>query len=191
MGSNVNEAVIQLARALSDPTRLRIAALLIESELTLDQIATELGLRPADISRHLDLLRGSSLVIEQTEDGVTRFTLDLNELRRISRAAFARNRPESPEVEGDAWEQKVLRDFVKDGRLTSIPSTHKKRLVVLHWLAEQIPGDTRIPEREMNSYLERYHPDFATLRREMVDNGLMHRERGVYWRTESGTSLTS
>ncbi|MHB1630128.1 MAG: DUF2087 domain-containing protein [Bacilli bacterium] len=35
---------------------------------------------------------------------------------------------------------------------------------------------------EVNEIIGRHHPDFATLRRELIGNGLMEREHGVYWR---------
>jgi hypothetical protein len=184
MESEANAAVIQLARALSDPTRLRIAARLVDAELTIEQIAAELRLRMPDVSRHLKLLIDSRLVVEADGTGIVSYRLNLDELQRISRAAFATERPTSPEIEGEAWEQKVLRDFVKDGRLTSIPASHKKKLVVLRWLATEVPPGTRLSERQISALLERYHPDFATLRRELVDNGFLERERSVYWRVD-------
>ncbi len=184
MEMDANDAVIQLARAMSDPIRIRIAATLVDHEFTLEQIATALDLRPADIARHLSLLRNSGLVTEVPDDQPAHFRLDLDALQRISRAAFATARPSSPETDGDAFEQKILRDFVKDDRLTSIPASHKKKLVILRWLTTLIPSNARLSEREISTFLEQYHPDFATLRRELVDNGFLQRERGVYWRRE-------
>ena len=35
----------------------------------------------------------------------------------------------------------------------------------------------------MNRIIGRRHPDFAALRRYLVDEELMQRRRGVYWRT--------
>ena len=182
MVTDANDAVIQLARALSDPARLRIAALLVETECSLDQIAAALKLRPQDVSRHLKLLCDSGLAVERIENGISRYSLDLNELRRISRTAFATSRETSPELDGDSWDAKVLRDFTRDGRLTTIPASHKKKLIVLRWLATRIPSEVRLPEREISTLLAQYHPDFATLRRELVDNGFLVRDRGVYWR---------
>ncbi len=182
MEADVNEAVMQLARALSNPARLRIAALLVESECSLDQIASALKLRPQDVSRHLKLLREGGLAVERIENGMSRYTLDLNELRRISRAAFANPQETNPELDGDSSDAKVLRNFTRDGRLTTIPASHKKKLVVLRWLAARIPSEVRLPEREISTLLAQYHPDFATLRRELVDNGFLMRDRGVYWR---------
>ncbi|MGN6757722.1 MAG: DUF2087 domain-containing protein, partial [Thermomicrobiales bacterium] len=43
------------------------------------------------------------------------------------------------------------------------------------------------PEAEVNEIIKCYHPDAATLRRELIGHQLLARERGVYWRTESQT----
>jgi hypothetical protein len=39
------------------------------------------------------------------------------------------------------------------------------------------------PERQVNAILQEVDPDYATLRRYLVDAGLMQRDQGVYWRT--------
>ena len=44
------------------------------------------------------------------------------------------------------------------------------------------PG-VRYPEREVNALLAVWHPDVAALRRYLVDEGLLTREAGVYWRS--------
>ncbi len=83
----------------------------------------------------------------------------------------------------DTWECKVLTTFLKGDRLTKIPDTRKKRAVILRWLAQQFEKDKQYPEREVNAIIEQYHPDCATLRRELIGARLMRRERGIYWRS--------
>jgi hypothetical protein len=58
-------------------------------------------------------------------------------------------------------------------------------LVVLRWLARQLRPSRRYPEAVVNAVLGRIHPDFATLRRLLVDEELMQRQRGLYWRAGS------
>jgi hypothetical protein len=41
----------------------------------------------------------------------------------------------------------------------------------------------RYPEREVNALLAVWHPDTAALRRYLVDEGLLTREAGLYWRS--------
>ena len=88
------------------------------------------------------------------------------------------------------FDAQVLQNFVgSDGTLTSIPVQRKKRLAVLRWLAEDFQPGRRYPEREVNRILGRHHPDFAALRRYLVDEELMQRRRSVYWRTGSLPNL--
>lgn len=84
------------------------------------------------------------------------------------------------------YEARVLEHFVDAAdRLVSIPVQRKKRLVILSWLAEDFQPGREYAEAEVNQILSRRHPDFATLRRFLVDEELMQRSRGIYWRTGS------
>ena len=76
----------------------------------------------------------------------------------------------------------VLRRFLVDGRLVAIPAQRGKRLVVLDYLAGLFEPGVRYGEAEVNQALDAYHPDYAALRRYLVDEGFMQREQGVYWR---------
>jgi hypothetical protein len=91
-------------------------------------------------------------------------------------------RSDGAEVTADVWEQKVLRSFRRGERLEQIPASRKKREVVLRWLVQQFSFDERYTEREVNAILGRHHPDFAALRRYLVDEGFLQREHSVYWR---------
>jgi hypothetical protein len=78
----------------------------------------------------------------------------------------------------------VLRNFLTaDGRLHTIPSKHAKLLVVLDHLAQSFEPGRTYPEREVNAIIERFHPDYAALRRHLVDNQFLTREDAVYWRS--------
>jgi len=91
-----------------------------------------------------------------------------------------------PRVDEDAakFEARVLRAFVRDGRLASIPAQDRKRRVILAWLLETgFPEDVAYVERDVNMRLALRHPDVAALRRYLVEAGLMTRSAGVYRRT--------
>jgi hypothetical protein len=80
-------------------------------------------------------------------------------------------------------EARVIHAFLRDDRLTSIPSQEKKRLIVIRYLRDRcFTEDRPYPEKEVNQRLALFHPDVATLRRAMVDEGLMTRESGLYRR---------
>jgi hypothetical protein len=81
-------------------------------------------------------------------------------------------------------DQRVLQNFLTDdGRLRTIPSKRSKLLVVLDRLAQEFEPGRTYPEAEVNEILLRFHPDFAALRRYLVENDFMTREDSVYWRS--------
>jgi hypothetical protein len=77
----------------------------------------------------------------------------------------------------------VLRVFMDgEGRLTSIPVKHAKRLVVLDHLAQLFEPGVRYPEVEVNRRLRAAHYDVAALRRYLVEDGFLDRDVEAYWR---------
>ncbi len=76
----------------------------------------------------------------------------------------------------------IVRRFVTGGRLVTIPARLSKRRLVLDWLAQGFEPGRVYPEAVVNRMLGRYHPDFAALRRYLVDEGFMERRQGFYWR---------
>lgn len=88
--------------------------------------------------------------------------------------------------EEDRYNARVKDAFVEPGgRLTAIPVQRKKRLAILRWLVEDLQPGRRYPEAEVNEIISRRHPDFAALRRYLVDEELLQRRHSVYWRTGS------
>jgi hypothetical protein len=79
--------------------------------------------------------------------------------------------------------QKVLRTYLSDGRLRLMPRAGAKRRIVLDYLATQFEPGVRYSEAQVNAVLRVYHDDFAALRRYLIDEGLLSRENGLYWRT--------
>jgi hypothetical protein len=85
--------------------------------------------------------------------------------------------------EDGAFEARVIRSFIRDGRLTTIPAKERRRQVIYRYLRDQVfTEDRAYPEKEVNQRLALFHPDVATIRRGMVDSGLVTRDRGEYRR---------
>ena len=76
--------------------------------------------------------------------------------------------------------------FFRDGRLTSLPAKPSIRHAALSILAERFTPGRAYAEVEVNAVLADDAPDHATLRRLLVDEGLLVRERGTYTRVASG-----
>lgn len=191
MGEETLQVVLQFFRALADASRLRILGILAERECSVEELASLLDLKPPTVSHHLNKLKELNLVHMRQEGTTHLYSLDEEALRGLSRDVLTPEKMASlaDDVEGDAWERKVLRDFFEGERLKEIPTGHKqhgpkKRAIVLRWLANRFELGVRYTEREVNEILKRHHPDFATLRRELVSErlGLMRRDNGIYWR---------
>ncbi len=69
-----------------------------------------------------------------------------------------------------------------NGRLEQMPAKRSRRLVVLDQVARTFEPGHRYPEREGNDVLRTFWPDYAALRRYLVDEGFLDRADGVYWR---------
>jgi hypothetical protein len=79
--------------------------------------------------------------------------------------------------------EKVLRAFVRDGRLVSIPAKPKKRQLLLPFILERcFPEDRAYEEKEVNQRLALLYQDVSALRRYLIDAGLMTRAAGIYRR---------
>lgn len=83
-----------------------------------------------------------------------------------------------------AFEAAVLRAFIRDGRLVSIPARERKKLVVWRYLTERVfpDPDEVLHERDVNMRLALWHPDVATIRRALSDLGFVRRDGMTYRR---------
>jgi hypothetical protein len=176
MDEEMMEKLFPVFKALLDEDRLRILGILANGDLPVGNLAALIKLKPAALQRHLALLTENGLV--QTAQAET-LTLDVRHLHEIKRYLFAITADPTADL---SPEEKVLAAFVEGDRLKEIPTKTLKLIIVLEWLADKFELDRRYPEREVNEIIQHHHPDFATLRRYLVDFGMMHREKGIYWR---------
>ena len=183
----MDHETIGALKALTDTTRLRIAGRLAASPATTEELVEDLGLPMPVIVRQLGLLRragllGASAPWSLRPDRLQAMGRSLDELERSTDAAVSplTGAGGAPLAAEDA---KVLRGYLEDGRLATIPASTRKRLVVLHWLRDQVFTEDRgYEEKEVNQRLALFHPDVASLRRYMVDERLVARENRVYRR---------
>ena len=79
--------------------------------------------------------------------------------------------------------RKVLRSYLVGGQLPVMPRPGNKRRLLLAYLATAFEPGVKYTETEVNATVRVWHPDVAALRRYLVDEGLLAREQGVYWRS--------
>lgn len=178
-----------LVGLLADGDRLRVFAALVLGHETLAGLrrATDLTTRQVGIA--LSKLVDSG-VVAQDKHG---YRVLENELKLSAREALQREEPEHDvrvlldhsTGDEDLEAARVLRAFVKDGRVQSIPAAHAKRTIILDLLAQDFEPGRRYSEKQVNLILGKRYADTAALRRHLVDDGFLEREGGGghYWRT--------
>lgn len=72
--------------------------------------------------------------------------------------------------------------------LTPIPRRPQQRALFLERAAQLFEYDVEYPEAEVNERLKELNPDFAALRRYLVDAQLLTRDHGIYQRPMSPPS---
>jgi hypothetical protein len=77
---------------------------------------------------------------------------------------------------------KTIEAYFVGGRLTVLPRRRPARLAVLDFLAGQFEPGRHYTELQVNDTLARFHADYCALRRYMVDEEIMDRRDGFYWR---------
>lgn len=184
-----NEELLEFFKTLSNLERLKIVGLLSLEALTVPDIAARLKLAPVNVIRHIEPLQSLGLVKQADGSsetiGASPLSLDTAALEAMSRRVLAGTRPrfKTEDLEGEDYDRKVLGDYMTaDGRLKSIPTQEKKLVVVLRYMSREFETGERYPEKQVNIMVARYYPDAAALRRYMVDNKLLARENGVYWK---------
>lgn len=141
-------------------------------------IADHTGMDPRTVVKALQRLESGGVVRTDGPEWELCRDVIAAEARRTSKSF------EPYDEEGLAPQQaSVLRAFLRDGRLASIPSVRSKRLVVLDHIAKVFEVGVRYKERDVDALLRAFHDDYAALRRYLVDEGFMSREHAEYWRT--------
>ena len=163
---------------LADPARLKVVAALALGAGTIEEAAAASGLPLKDVALAARRLARNGLVHREGH------ALALHtELFAAAARAAAEATPPPERLSDDPAEDAVLSAFVREGRLVSIPAQRSKRRVVLEHLVRVFEPGIRYPEREVNALLAVWHADVAALRRYLVDEGLLTRKAGVYWRS--------
>jgi predicted transcriptional regulator len=183
----MSEELVAFFKALADKNRLKIVGLLAAKSYSVEELAELLQLKPPTVSHHLAKLVEAGLVKAHSESYYNVYQLDQSMLEAKTRSMFSQQELSTvaSEVDADAYDKKVIRDYAKrDGSLKTLPSQRKKLEAVLRYVVKAFEVGKRYSEKQVNVILARYNEDTATLRRELVGYGLMQREGGggEYWR---------
>jgi hypothetical protein len=173
------------------PDAKTIIGLLADADRRIVLAALELGattLEDAAKAGNLPVHRAAKAVGKLVDSGLV--SSDVDGGFRVSSDAFAEAarswlaRPPSEEHAGEPPDRRrVLEAFVRDGRIISMPTAPAKRSILFDWLAGNFEVGVHYSEAEVNERLEGHVEDHVSLRRALVDEGLLDRDNGTYWRS--------
>jgi hypothetical protein len=168
---------VALVGLLAESTRMRVFAAVLLGASTPTEVAERTGITLRDAMAALRRLQKAGLVL--SHEGVLTARPEI--FTEVAKEHGAVRTEEDP-LDPDAARAAVLRSFIVEGRLTAIPAPWAKRRIVLEHVARSFVPGVRYPERDVNAVLRAWHPDYAALRRYLVDEELLARDAGVYWR---------
>jgi ArsR family transcriptional regulator, arsenate/arsenite/antimonite-responsive transcriptional repressor len=176
-----HQLLLSFFKVMGNADRLRIAARLMESPpATVSDLADALSLKKQAVAEHIAALRAIDLAIPAADNA---FTFDLAALLELNRYLLAReNLPTPIDDWPDEEVRKTLRPFFEGYWLRQIPEGNKRFQMLLNWLVTCFDMGVHYSERQVNDIITQYNPDYATLRRGLIDAGLMQRDHGTYWR---------
>ncbi|MFD2912249.1 metalloregulator ArsR/SmtB family transcription factor [Jeotgalibacillus terrae] len=175
--------LVSFYKTLGDKTRIRIIVLLKNGPLHGQAIAGKLGLKPPTITHHLNKLKEIDVVYQRREKNTIYFYLNERKLEQMVSSVVRLGGDEMFEsFELDEGEKaKIIKNFTNaDGTLKSLPAQRKKKLILLEYMLRDLEAGRSYKEAELNEHIKKFHPDFATVRREFVMAQFMYRQDRIY-----------
>ena len=167
---------------LADENRFRIVAAVSLGANTLDKVAAMTGLDNPTIMKAIVKLETAGIIQKKENTG---YYFDIEILQALNRE-ISKNAPKKAA-------QTPLERFFKEGKLIAYPKVQKDRVPVLGHIADLFEYNHQYTEEEVNEKLKTVNPDFASLRRYLIDNVFFAREHTAdkdgrtvtfYWRVK-------
>jgi hypothetical protein len=176
--------ILDFVKAMSDADRLRIIGVLAQQRANKSEIAGRLNMPLQDVVDHLAFLEHVGVV--RLKDNL--YELSAESVEDLAHSQLRRERPVYvPAPELDEKSRKVLVSCLNpDGTIKTLPSQPARLRVILDYLAQAFTPGVDYTEKEVNTVIRRFHMDVSGLRRDLVDAGLLARERdgSRYWRPQ-------
>ncbi len=179
---------IEIMKSLADTSRLQVLNAVLQKPQYVEELAHRINLAVSTVSFHLKKLEKAGLVckkkdqyylVYQVNDEI--FNLTLREL-----TSFDNIEKFVQDERINKYRQKVLKTFVKNKRLTKLPVQRKKKLIILDEFVKKFESGKKYAENEVDSLINETYEDHCTIRRLLIEEGIMQRENQIYWLKEDG-----
>lgn len=165
-------AAIGVLRSLARSERLQLLGAIGSEPVGIGALSERTGMPVKTLAKEIGRLETAGLV--SIDKGTITATLD-------TMARLAEQLEQRLPITAIAARHGLER-FFKDGMLASIPVDAATQRQVAAAIIELVPREATFTEAEINGMLGTVYPDYATLRRLLVDVGLLERGAGVDYR---------
>ena len=179
---NDTHEILNFVKAMADADRLRIIGVLARRRANKSEIAGRLNMPLRDVVDHLSFLEHVGVIGLKNN----LYELNIDKVEGLARDYLREEKPvyvPSPDL--DEKTRKVLVSCLNpDGTIKKLPPQPGKLKVILDYLIQAFTPGVNYTEKEVNTIIRRFHVDVSGLRRDLVDAGLLARERdgSRYWR---------
>ena len=180
---------IEIMKSLADASRLRVLNSLINKPQYVEELAQRIGLAISTVSFHLKKLENAGLVYKEKEqyyivyhhcDKILNMSLrDLISFDNIDKFI--------QDERIKSYNQKVLNTFIKNKKVTKLPVQRKKRMIIIEEFVKLFAPDKKYSEKEVDNIIKTLYDDYCTVRRIMIDEQIMEREKQSYWLKKNQT----
>lgn len=178
-----SDQLLDFVKAMADVDRLRIIGILVRERASQSAIAGHLNMPLRAVVNHLAFLEHVGIVTQKNN----LYELNTSKLENLARVQLREEKPEYiPAPDLDEKSRKVLASCLEpDDTIKQLPPQPGKLKIILEYLIQAFTPGVDYTEKEVNAMIRRFHVDVSGLRRDLVDAGLLDRERdgSRYWRT--------
>ncbi len=178
---------IAFFKCLADKSRLTILKSLMLEDMYVERLAERLGITSATVSFHLKKLEEAKAVRSYKDQYYTMYSInrDLFGVNILDILGEKSTESDLQKERDDAYRKKVIDSFFEYGRLKSIPSQRKKERIVLEKIAKSFEPGKTYTEKEINLIISEFHDDFCTIRRDMISEGILKRDKALYTKVQT------
>ena len=180
---DTSNELLDFVKAMADVDRLRIIGVLAQRSADKSGIAGRLNMPLRDVVDHLAFLEQIGVI--SLNDNL--YELNPDRLKTLARTQLREEKPEyvpAPDL-NERSRRTMVSCLEPDGTIKRLPSQPAQLKVILDYLVQAFTPGVDYTEKEVNTIIRRFHVDVSGLRRDLVDAGLLDRERdgSRYWRT--------
>lgn len=178
------EQSIQLLKCLADKSRMQLLKSLMIEDMYVELLAQRLDLSAGTVSFHLKKLEDVGAVKSYKDQYYKMYSINQEIFQQTlwNLLEEKSNQVKEQDEREEKYREKVLTAFFEYGKLKSIPAQRKKERIVLEEMIHSFEQGRDYSEKEVNLILADYFDDFCTLRQDMIGEGLLLREDGLYRR---------